>query len=68
MPGKEAIHLADFNLLNVAACYSTAPQAVFKIISYGSSPKSLNNLVDYLIDREEGRVEMEGSDGLTYAR
>ncbi len=48
----------------VASCYSTSPQAVFKIISYGSRKKNLSNLVEYLIEREEGRVEMEGSDGL----
>ena len=48
----------------VASCYSTAPQAVFKIISYGSRKKNLSNLVEYLIEREEGRTEMEGSDGL----
>jgi hypothetical protein len=48
----------------VASCYSTAPQAVFKIISYGSRKKNLHNLVEYLIEREEGRVEMESSDGL----
>ena len=48
----------------VASCYSTSPQAVFKIISYGSTKKNLTNLIDYLIDREEGRVEIEGSDGL----
>jgi hypothetical protein len=48
----------------VASCYSTSAQAVFKIISYGSSKKNLSNLVEYLIERKEGRVEMEGSDGL----
>jgi hypothetical protein len=48
----------------VASCYSTSAQAVFKIISYGGGRKNLSNLVEYLIEREEGRVEIEGSDGL----
>jgi hypothetical protein len=48
----------------VASCYSTSPQAVFKIISYGGGKKNLHHLVEYLIEREEGRVEMESSDGL----
>lgn len=48
----------------ISSCYSTAPQAVFKIISYGGGKKNLHNLVEYLIERKEGRVEMEGSDGL----
>jgi hypothetical protein len=51
----------------VVSCYSMSPQAVFKIISYGSRKKNLSNLVEYLIEREEGRVEMEGSDGLIMA-
>jgi hypothetical protein len=53
-----------FSASYVSACYSVAPQAVFKIISYGSSKKSLGKLVEYLVERDEGRIEIEGSDGL----
>lgn len=56
--------ITRFSARYIKDCYLSAPQAVFKVISYGHGKKHLKVLLDYVATRDNQYVEFVSSDSV----